>query len=59
MWARLLQNAGRARVQQAPCARNEAFFGSQSPAWQVGAALLDLAGANVPIGYEAVDNFGK
>jgi hypothetical protein len=47
------------RVQQAPCARNEAFFGSQSPAWQVGAALLDLAGANVPIGYEAVDNFGK
>jgi hypothetical protein len=35
------------------------LFGSQSPAWQVGAALPDLAGAIVPIGYVAVDNFGK
>jgi hypothetical protein len=59
MWARPLQKAGRARVQQAPCAWNEAFFRSQRPAWQVGAALPDLAGAIVPIGYVAVDNFGK
>ena len=33
------------------------LFGSQGSAWQVGAALLVLAGALITVAYAVVENF--